>query len=106
MSSHLTATLVDDDTQLTLAELAHACRAAEAQVQVWVVEGVLQPSGNSPPEWRFTGASLRRARLAFEERPQAGLDIAPGAVGVSVGYLASDPGQLDSQRSAHQGISS
>ena len=64
MSSHLTATLVDDDTQLTLAELAHACRAAEAQVQVWVVEGVLQPSGNSPPEWRFAGASLRRARLA------------------------------------------
>ena len=64
MSSHLTATLVDDDTQLTLAELAHASRAAEAQVQVWVVEGVLQPSGNSPPEWRFAGASLRRARLA------------------------------------------
>ncbi len=64
MSSHLTATLVDDDTQLTLAELARACRAAEAQVQVWVVEGVLQPSGNSPPEWRFAGASLRRARLA------------------------------------------
>ncbi|MEP7101861.1 MAG: chaperone modulator CbpM [Burkholderiales bacterium] len=64
MSSHLTATLLDDDAQLTLAELARACRAAEEQVQVWVVEGVLQPSGNSPPEWRFAGASLKRARLA------------------------------------------
>ena len=64
MDAHLTATLVDDDTPLTLAELARACRAAEAQLHVWVVEGVLQPSGDSPPEWRFAGASLRRARLA------------------------------------------
>ena len=64
MSAHLTATLIDDTTPMTLAELARACRAAEAQVQVWVVEGVLQPIGSSPPEWRFAGASLKRARLA------------------------------------------
>lgn len=64
MDAHLTATLIDDDTPMTLAELARACRAAEAQLHVWVVEGVLQPSGDSPPEWRFAGASLRRARLA------------------------------------------
>jgi len=64
MSSPLTATLVDDDTPMTLAELARACRAAEEQVQVWVVEGVLQPSGQSPREWRFAGAALRRAKLA------------------------------------------
>lgn len=68
MSSLLTATLVDDDTPMTLAELARACRAAEAQLQVWVVEGVLQPVGPSPhdrpPEWRFAGTALRRARLA------------------------------------------
>ena len=64
MSSHLTATLLDDATPMTLAELARACRAAEEQVHVWVVEGVLQPIGNSPPEWRFTGPALRRARLA------------------------------------------
>ena len=64
MSSHLTATLLDDATPMTLAELARACRAAEEQVHVWVVEGVLQPIGDSPPDWRFTGPALRRARLA------------------------------------------
>lgn len=64
MSSHLTATLLDDATPMTLAELARACRAAEEQVHVWVVEGVLQPIGDSPLEWRFTGPALRRARLA------------------------------------------
>ncbi len=64
MSSHLTATLLDDDAPMTLAELARACRAAEEQVHVWVIEGVLQPSGNAPHEWRFAGAALKRARLA------------------------------------------
>lgn len=64
MSRYLTATLVDDDTTMTLAELARACRAAEEQVHVWVVEGVLRPSGNSPPEWRFAGTALKRARIA------------------------------------------
>ena len=66
MTDFFTATVVDDDRPLSLAELARACRAAEEQVHVWVVEGVLAPSaGTSPQEWRFAGASLRRARLAI-----------------------------------------
>lgn len=30
----------------------------------WVFEGVLEPIGTAPQDWRFTGQSLRRARLA------------------------------------------
>ena len=59
------ASVVEDGLQMSLAELARACRAREEQIQVWVVEGVLEPSGESPPNWRFAGASLRRARLAI-----------------------------------------
>ncbi len=54
----------EEDLQLTLVELCRVCRAPEEQVRVWVVEGVLTPIGAAPHEWRFTGASLRRARLA------------------------------------------
>ena len=84
MSSHLTATLVDD-TQLTLAELARACRAAEAQVQVWVVEGVLQPSGDSPSEWRFASTSVRRARLAVTLTRE--LEINPPGVALALDLM-------------------
>jgi chaperone modulatory protein CbpM len=67
MSTRIAARLVDDEAPMSLAELARACRAAEEEIHVWVVEGVLQPIGDAAPEpreWRFAGASLRRARLA------------------------------------------
>ena len=57
--------VVEEDLHLTLVELSRACRAPEAQIHVWVVEGVLAPLGQQPDEWRFVGASLRRARLAW-----------------------------------------
>ena len=65
MTRYLTGTVVEDDARMSLAELARACRAAEEEVRVWVVEGVLVPEGRTPQEWRFAGASLRRAKLAY-----------------------------------------
>lgn len=65
MSDSLRATVVEDELQMSLAELARACRAREEQIHLWVVEGVLQPSGDAPSTWRFAGTSLRRAKLAI-----------------------------------------
>lgn len=64
MTDYLTATIVEEETQLSLVELCQAIRAREEQIHVWVFEGVLEPVGASPREWRFAGASLRRAKLA------------------------------------------
>lgn len=57
--------VVEEELHLTLHELCRACQAPLEQVQVWVVEGVLEPIGHAPQEWRFTGQSLHRARLAL-----------------------------------------
>jgi len=65
MNHDYTIDIVEEELQLTLDQLCRACRAHEELVRVWVVEGVLTPIGESPPEWRFTGTSLRRARLAL-----------------------------------------
>jgi len=56
--------IVEEETHLTLVELCQACCASEEHVIAWVFEGVLEPAGSAPRDWRFTGASLRRARLA------------------------------------------
>ena len=56
--------VVDDDTEMTLVELCHACSAHEDDVRVWVSEGVLHPNAEPGQPMRFRGASLRRARVA------------------------------------------
>lgn len=57
--------IVEEEIRLTLMELCQACNATEEHVTTWVFEGVLEPVGEAPQEWRFTGQSLHRARLAL-----------------------------------------
>lgn len=57
--------IVEEEIHLTLMELCQACCASENHVITWVFEGVLEPIGQAPQDWRFTGQSLRRARLAL-----------------------------------------
>lgn len=64
-SPPLRGAIVEEDIHFTLVELCQACRAPEAHVIAWVVEGVLEPVGASPEAWRFSGPSLRRAKLAL-----------------------------------------
>ncbi len=77
--------IVEEDVQLTLDELCRACRAAEEQVRVWVVEGVLTPIGDAPHEWRFAGTSLRRARLALTLSRE--LEVNPPGVALALDLL-------------------
>lgn len=59
------ATIVDDQVLFTLAELCRACNATSAQLTVLIEEGVLEPIGSVPENWRFPGPSLPRARTAL-----------------------------------------
>lgn len=77
--------VVEEEVHLTLVELCQACRAPEEQVTVWVLEGVLEPSGERPQDWRFTGQSLRRARLAL--RLTRDLEINPAGVALALDLL-------------------
>lgn len=64
MRSLIQGAVVENELHLTLQELCRASQAPVEQVHVWVVEGILEPIGYAPHEWRFTGQSLRRARVA------------------------------------------
>jgi len=57
--------IVEEHVHFTLDELCRACRVEHERVVVLVHEGVLEPAGHEPREWRFDGASLGRARLAL-----------------------------------------
>ena len=64
-SSALRGTVVEEELTLTTLELSRASNASESSIELWVAEGVLQPSGESPEQWRFSGPSLRRVRVAM-----------------------------------------
>ena len=83
--TRVTVTVVEEDVPLSLAELCRACSVAEEQVRVWVIEGVLEPAGGSPQEWRFEGPSLRRARLALALTRE--LEINPPGVALALDLL-------------------
>ena len=65
--------ILEEQTQLTLADLCSACSVNDQQIIELVDAGVLEPQGHEPARWIFVGASLHRARKAL--RLQRDLDI-------------------------------
>jgi chaperone modulatory protein CbpM len=77
--------VVEEEIHLTLTELCQACGATEEHVITWTFEGVLEPIGSAPQEWRFTGQALRRARLA--SRLTRDLELNPPGVALAMDLL-------------------
>ena len=61
----LAGTLLDERTVFTLRELCRACGVHAELVIELVEEGVLEPRGGSPAEWRFPGSAVTRAHKAL-----------------------------------------
>jgi len=85
ISSALRGSVVEEEVELTTIELVRACRTTEQQVEVWVSEGVLQPSGDTREAWRFRGDSLARMRLAT--RLMQDLEINAAGVALALDLL-------------------
>ena len=77
--------VVEEDVRFTLVELCQACSTEQEHVLTWVFEGVLEPLGDSPQDWRFSGEALRRARLAM--RLSHDLEINPSGVALALDLL-------------------
>ncbi len=61
----LTGTLLDERAVFTLRELCRACGVHAELVMEMVEEGVLEPRGSAPTEWRFPGKAVIRAQKAL-----------------------------------------
>ena len=81
----LQGVVVEEEVSLTLLELCRASHAGVDQIQLWVVEGVLEPEGSSPADWRFSGVALQRARRAL--RLTYDLEVNPAGVALALDLL-------------------
>jgi len=76
--------ILEEQTELSLDDLCHAC-AIDAQRIVELVNiGVLEPAGEEPARWQFGGASLQRARTALRLQHDFEIDLAGAALALDL----------------------
>ena len=77
----LPGVIFEESALLTVQDLSRICAVEERHIVEYVEEGVLSVVEINTTEWHFTGAALRRARLALRlerdlELNMAGLALA------------------------------
>ena len=78
----LPGTIFDESAILSLEELSRMCAVDQRHIVEFVEEGVLSTVQST--EWRFTGAELRRARLALRLERDLELNLAGVALAVEL----------------------
>jgi len=80
----LAGEVLEEDVELTLAELCRACQVPAERVFELVEEGLVEPLGREPGRWRFHGVSLHRARCALRLERDLGVNLAGAALALEL----------------------
>jgi len=83
-SKTLTGILLDEQAELSLQDLCHACSTSTEWVIELVDEGVLEPIGHEQVHWRFSGPSLLRARAAMRMQRDLQINLAGVALALDL----------------------
>ena len=76
MLPQLSGSILEEQTELTLADVCRACAVHAEYIIELVEEGVLVPSGREPVSWRFTGIHMRRATVSLRLQRDLGVNLA------------------------------
>ena len=80
----LSGVIFDESTLLTIKDLSRMCAVEERHIVEFVEEGVLSVVEVSATEWHFTGAALRRARLALRLERDLEINLAGVALALEL----------------------
>ncbi len=72
-----TQEILDENTEVTLADLIRTCRVETEWVMELVEEGVIEPRGPGGPQWRFSSTSIVRIQKAQRLQRDLGVNL-PG----------------------------
>jgi chaperone modulatory protein CbpM len=78
--------VVEEQVSFTLSALCQASGAQQDLVHGLVGEGLLQPTGQGPVDWQFSGDALSQTRRALRLARDFELDLA--AIGLVMDLLA------------------
>jgi chaperone modulatory protein CbpM len=71
----LSGDLIGEDEEITLEQLCRACELSEQEIIQLVDQGILEPMGPEPAEWRFVSVSLRRVRITRNLQRDLGVRV-------------------------------
>jgi chaperone modulatory protein CbpM len=74
----LSGEILEEDAELSLEQLCRVSELSEQEILELVEEGVIDPLGKRPANWRFQALSLRRIRISCNLQRELGVN-APGA---------------------------
>jgi chaperone modulatory protein CbpM len=76
--------ILEESADLTVKDLSRMCAVDERHIVEFVEEGVLSVVEINTTEWHFTGAALRRARLALRLERDLELNLAGVALALQL----------------------
>jgi chaperone modulatory protein CbpM len=80
----LSGAIFEESTLLTVQDLSRMCAVEERHIVEFVEEGVLSVVEVSATVWHFTGAALRRARLALRLERDLEINLAGVALALEL----------------------
>lgn len=80
----LSGAIFEESALLTVKDLSRMCAVDERHIVEFVEEGVLSVVEIDATEWRFTGAALRRARLALRLERDLEINLAGVALALEL----------------------
>jgi chaperone modulatory protein CbpM len=78
MTDPISALLLDDSVEFTLPELCSVCSVPEQLVVEIVAEGIVEPAGAEPQQWRFSGIAVARIQRVVRLQQEFEVNL-PGA---------------------------
>lgn len=70
--------VLDETVKLSLVDVCEACRIDAESIFEMVNEGIVDPEGSEPMNWRFNTTALRRLQTALHLQRDLGVNL-PGA---------------------------
>ena len=80
----LTCEVLDERVEYDLEGLCRICRLERRQVVEMVVENVIEPAGEDPEHWRFTGTAVTRIQVAARLTRDLGINTAGAALALDL----------------------
>lgn len=84
MNNDFTGTLMDENFDITLVELCRVCHISADRIELLVEEGIIEPLGREPAQWRFQGVSIHRIRKVQRLQSDLGVNLAGAALALEL----------------------